>query len=143
MVDLQFEVSQLIDIMRFSFSNSDRPENAREYFNLKHSSLRNVIERIFGVLKKRFVALNTMDLHGYSYEFQVQFVQVVMALHNFIRKHDKDDILVLDDDDESYHETPVLIQGDRGDIASDFRDKLANKMWRQHLTYRNEIQCFA
>ena len=30
------------------------PENAEELFNLRHASLRNVIERAFGVLKKRF-----------------------------------------------------------------------------------------
>ena len=29
-------------------------ENARKVFNLRHSSLRNAIERAFGVLKKRF-----------------------------------------------------------------------------------------
>jgi len=28
------------------------PQNARELFNHRHSSLRNVIERTFGVLKK-------------------------------------------------------------------------------------------
>lgn len=30
-----------------------KPKNPKELFNLRHSSLRNVIERIFGVAKKR------------------------------------------------------------------------------------------
>jgi hypothetical protein len=30
-----------------------RPENAKELFNLQHSSLRNVIKHIFGVLKQQ------------------------------------------------------------------------------------------
>jgi len=30
------------------------PKNAKELFNHRHSSLRNVIERAFGVMKKRF-----------------------------------------------------------------------------------------
>jgi hypothetical protein len=33
------------------------PENAKELFNLRHSSLRNVIERIFGVVKRKFKIL--------------------------------------------------------------------------------------
>ena len=31
-----------------------KPENYRELFNLRHASLRNVIERIFGVLKRKY-----------------------------------------------------------------------------------------
>lgn len=31
-----------------------RPTNSKELFNLQHASLRNVIERSFGILKKRF-----------------------------------------------------------------------------------------
>lgn len=30
---------------------SKKPKNAKELFNLRHASIRNVIERIFGVLK--------------------------------------------------------------------------------------------
>ncbi|XLR69060.1 hypothetical protein S83_019732, partial [Arachis hypogaea] len=33
------------------------PENAYELFNLRHSSLRNVIEPSFGILKKRFAII--------------------------------------------------------------------------------------
>ena len=41
--------------------NSTRgPENAEEIFNLQHSSLRNVIERTFGVLKKQFPIISGM-----------------------------------------------------------------------------------
>ncbi len=34
-----------------------KPQNREELFNLRHSSLRNVVERIFGILKKRFPLL--------------------------------------------------------------------------------------
>ena len=37
------------------------PENAKELFNLRHVSLRNAIERTFGVLKKRFPIIASTD----------------------------------------------------------------------------------
>ena len=33
------------------FQGGDHPEGAKELFNYRHSSLRNVIERCFGILK--------------------------------------------------------------------------------------------
>ncbi len=36
-----------------------KPENAKELFNLRHSRLGNVVERIFGVDKKRFKILSS------------------------------------------------------------------------------------
>ncbi|KAA0031771.1 retrotransposon protein [Cucumis melo var. makuwa] len=36
---------------------ANEPTNAKEYFNMKHSSARNVIERAFGVLKDRWAIL--------------------------------------------------------------------------------------
>ena len=116
-----------------------RPSNAQELFNLKHSSLRNVIERIFGVLKKRFLILNQMADHGYSCQFQVSLVPVVMALHNFIRKHDHGDELFKEND--ALVTQPVELNsadGNRGEIASEFRDSLAFKLWRQHQNYTRE-----
>ena len=55
----------------------------RELFNLRHASLRNVIERCFGVLKKRFQILKLGP--EYTYSVQVKLVPALAALHNFIR----------------------------------------------------------
>jgi len=38
------------------------PQNAKELFNHRHSSLRNVIERTFGVMRKRFLITSTKNL---------------------------------------------------------------------------------
>ena len=53
-----------------------------EVFNNLHSSLRNVIERSFGVLKKRFDILQRMP--PYEFKTQVRIVVAAMAVHNFI-----------------------------------------------------------
>jgi hypothetical protein len=57
-------------------------------FNLRHAKLRNVVERVFGVVKKRFPALS----HGvpYTMDFQVKFVYAICGLHNFINCHKTD-----------------------------------------------------
>lgn len=48
--------------------NGQGPTNKRELFHLRHSSLRNVVERIFGVVKRRFPILVKMS--PYSFDFQ-------------------------------------------------------------------------
>ncbi|KAI9910248.1 hypothetical protein PsorP6_011112 [Peronosclerospora sorghi] len=65
------------------------PQNAEGLFNLRHSSLRNAVERIFGVLKKRFPIL----AKGYQYpvKTQVKLVYALTAIHNFIIEHSGED----------------------------------------------------
>lgn len=48
------------------------PQNAKELFNLRHASLRNAIERIFGVMKKRFPILTAAP--EYPFDAQVDFM---------------------------------------------------------------------
>ncbi len=52
-----------------------RPSNAKELFNLRHASLRNAVERIFGVVKNRFPLLVRMP--SYPFPFQVCFLFVL------------------------------------------------------------------
>lgn len=49
--------------------------------------MRNVIERSFGVVKKRFPLLAEMGRHQYPFEMQVKLVQCMFMVHNFIRVH--------------------------------------------------------
>ena len=62
-----------------------QPENAKELFNLRHSSLRNVAERTIGIVKKRFPILTKMN--GYKMKTQVKLVMSCFLLHNFIRQN--------------------------------------------------------
>jgi hypothetical protein len=58
-------------------------------FNHAHSSLRNVIEQSFGVLKMKWRIL--LHLPSYPIEKQSKIIVACMTLHNFIRGHNLDD----------------------------------------------------
>lgn len=58
--------------------------NARERFNFRHSSCRNVIERAFGVWKVRWKILDRMP--SYNFKMQTAVVLATMGIHNFLRR---------------------------------------------------------
>ncbi|KAK1661910.1 hypothetical protein QYE76_050069 [Lolium multiflorum] len=64
------------------FSAKHRPLNARELFNLRHSSLRVTIERAFAALKNRFKVLGQKPFH--TFDTQVKLVLTCCILHNWI-----------------------------------------------------------
>ncbi|XP_062013425.1 uncharacterized protein LOC133729849 isoform X2 [Rosa rugosa] len=68
----------------------DEPTGHKEIFNHAHSSLRGVIERTFGVWKKKRSILR--DMPFFPYEKQVKIVIATMALHNYIRRYAQQDI---------------------------------------------------
>ncbi|KAA0057511.1 retrotransposon protein [Cucumis melo var. makuwa] len=60
------------------------PTNAKEYFNMKHSSTRNVIERAFGVLKDRWAILR--EKLYYLLQVQCHTILAYCLLHNLINR---------------------------------------------------------
>ena len=64
------------------FGSRNHPTNARELFNLRHSSLRVIVERAFGALKNRFRILDNKPFH--PYKTQVKLVLACCILHNWI-----------------------------------------------------------
>ncbi|XP_020581050.1 putative nuclease HARBI1 [Phalaenopsis equestris] len=76
----------------------------KEMFNKRHSSLRGVIERTFGVWKKKWVILR--DMPPYNFSKQVHIVCATMALHNYIRRHHSRsdiDFHLAEEDEENMH----------------------------------------
>ncbi|XP_062088771.1 uncharacterized protein LOC133795333 [Humulus lupulus] len=63
----------------------NHPRGAMELFNYRHSSLRNVIERCFGLLKARFPILKSMP--PYLLGKQRRIPISCCAIHNWIRMH--------------------------------------------------------
>src|SRR5437667_10829536 len=78
-----------VSIHAFHSSLLYSPENYQELFNLRHSSLRNVIERIFGILKNQFKML-AQQLE-FPFPVQVKIVKGLCCLHNIIRLIGEDD----------------------------------------------------
>jgi hypothetical protein len=119
-----------------------KPENSKELFNLRHSSLRNVIERIFGVLKRKYQILRTPS--EYSLETQSRIILACVALHNWVRSKEGDRAdIYLDTEREggrSQDIQPAIVYP-QGVVTSKkmdtFRDQLAERMWDDYKRYIN------
>lgn len=125
-----------------------RPENPKELFNLRHASARNVIERLFGIFKRRFKVLTHPP--EYSLSVQAMLVPALAALHNFICIHDPSDCRTLtateqrvgqqndnfQDIDNSGELSFHISMGERTQ-ASIKRDRIALEMWTD---YQAEFQ---
>ena len=59
------------------------PRTPSKPFNFRHSKLRNVIERTFGLWKERFPILTSIP-RNYHFKIQVKIVNACAMLHNFI-----------------------------------------------------------
>jgi hypothetical protein len=113
----------------------NRPVNREELYNLRHSSARNAVERIFGILKRRFTILDSPP--EYSMTIQARIPPALAAVHNFIRIHDKDEIHefedVLEDRDPQDQDYGELARGPTGRAekarAEIKRDTIAQAMW--------------
>ncbi|KAF3780848.1 hypothetical protein EJ110_NYTH38284, partial [Nymphaea thermarum] len=72
-------------ISEFDTPGARRPRTPQELFNHSHLSLRNTVERTFGMLKTCF-PISKMQVH-YPFQKQAQIVLATCVLHNFIIDH--------------------------------------------------------
>jgi hypothetical protein len=119
--------------------NGNGPVNSKELFNLRHSSLRNVVERIFGIVKARFPVLKKMS--PYEFEFQCDIVQCCFLLHNFVHLnqtyedqfYDEAGNFVDNDIDEDVVYEPV--EDGVYNALKIWRNGIAEEMWADYLAY--------
>ncbi|XP_020258341.1 uncharacterized protein LOC109834728 [Asparagus officinalis] len=129
------------------------PQNRRELFNLRHSSLRSKIEATFGILKNSFKIL-TAKPH-YPFPTQVDIVLACTVLHNYIATVDPEDELLNETNDieeedaaeEITEETNVVDftqpqtvreQNTSKDEWRSLRDQIAMDMWIDYcMKYRH------
>ena len=119
-------------------------------FNLRHAQARNCIERIFGISKKPFAILKS--LNEYPYDSQVKLVLALAALHDFIFKCNREDECLIWEQEEE-EERWRIERGNRNrrraqisnefdiDPAADdigmkaFQDKMVEQMWIDYQAY--------
>jgi hypothetical protein len=111
------------------WQNARRPVGSKEVFNFAHSSLRNVIERSFRVVKMKWRIL--LNLPSFLLRKQSKIIIACMTLHNFIRDsaiHDRDfDQFVPTNlvNDVHLGESSSASTSDELDMSA-FRDAIAN-----------------
>jgi hypothetical protein len=124
-----------------------RPQNKEELFNLRHAKLRNVVERTYGVVKKRFKILKLMP--SYSFEEQVKLVKCCFLLHNFINvrengeeddEYEIEEAQESDEADEAEEEDLDQNRRANGQALQTWRNTIANDLWVQYNnnSYNNE-----
>jgi hypothetical protein len=116
------------------------PENKKELFNLRHSSLRTIIERGFGILKSRFRSIDGNSF--WSYETQVDLVFACCIIHNRIMGVDPNDFLLEEIclESESFRRTINLSQREEREENREWitkREMIASTMWNDYNTQRN------
>lgn len=115
-----------------------RPSNPKELFNYRHSQLRNVIERTFGIWKKQFPILSSTS--EYSFPTQVDKVISLAALYNFIKSKGEEDFDFSNNNDDSLN-VPSLSIAEYSNESQDSymklqRDRIALQMWSDYIAGR-------
>lgn len=119
----------------------DPPRTHRELFNLRHSYLRNAIERTFGVVKRRFPIMASANEPQYDVRTHTRIVLACCIVHNFLMGVDPDEDILRDVDQEladgNHGEYESMFGGfTKGDCAIEelVRDSIAMAMWRDYIT---------
>lgn len=131
----------------------ERPGNREELFNLRHAMARNCVERIFGVVKKRWAILTHPA--EFDMDIQARIPAGLAALHNFI--FDNDDLDLDDytgimdpmpgfrnDAEEASGHIGILAEGPASNTekrqAKRLRDDIAERMWVDYQNVLTERQ---
>ncbi|KAL2344127.1 hypothetical protein Fmac_005412 [Flemingia macrophylla] len=136
------------------FPSDYHPQDATELFNQRHSLLRNVTDRTFGALKKRFPILTSAP--SYPLQTQVKLVVAACVLHNYIRREKPDDWIFKMYENASFpmekSQPPLEMEvspkmnvetqtkssdhafdADEIAVASQLRDSIATEIWNDFI----------
>ncbi|KAL0289185.1 UNVERIFIED_CONTAM: hypothetical protein Scaly_2709500 [Sesamum calycinum] len=118
-------------------SGNNTPQNHQEFFNMKHASARNVIERTFGLLKARWAILRSPSF--YHIDDQNRIIIACCLLHNFIRQEMSVDPLETEMNESislgDVENTEYIGTVETNPVWNSWRDEIAKSMyneWRGH-----------
>ncbi|XP_010446260.1 PREDICTED: putative nuclease HARBI1 [Camelina sativa] len=116
------------------FNNGPPPMNKEELYNRSHASLRSIIERTFGVWKKKWRILR--DDPRYGLEVQKRVIIATMGLHNFIRVSNFSDTDFFEDFSEVHTENEQNDSNEQDEAEredrpymANIRDNIADMLW--------------
>ncbi|XP_051196783.1 protein ALP1-like [Lolium perenne] len=122
------------------------PQTEKELYNLRNSRARNVVERCFGLLKKKWAILRSCSF--FSIEDQIRIINACCVLHNYARdrQHVRDDLLLQEIDAELAATVPepaddvALIRSVQlSETWTTFRQDLADGMFAEYLVTHDEL----
>ena len=119
------------------------PHTPKELLNLRHASLRNAIERAFGVLRKRFPIIASSNEPSYGVETQKKKLACCI-FHNYLIGADLDDKILHEVDEEILnnpepHEQLGAQRERNNDDAAQgeiLRNSIATDIWRDYISNR-------
>ncbi|XP_057778460.1 protein ALP1-like isoform X1 [Salvia miltiorrhiza] len=124
------------------WSDRHQPTTAEELFNMKHSSARNVIERVFGLLKNRWGILRSPSF--YPIKFHNRIILTCCVLHNFIKNEmggyqmdDEDEIPLEGEDHNEDDDGESITSVEPSNEWMNFRKNLAVNMFNTWRSQRN------
>ncbi|XP_039129001.1 protein ALP1-like [Dioscorea cayenensis subsp. rotundata] len=108
---------------------SRTPANAKELFNLRHSSGRTSIESAFGSLKNCFKILTSRPF--FPFKTKVDLVLACCTLHNYILTGGQDEFIPVEEDwvPQRVSQTTARDQREEAQEWAARRDQIAIEMW--------------
>ncbi|CAL5067541.1 unnamed protein product [Urochloa decumbens] len=126
-------------------SSQQQPTTPKELYNLRHSRARNVVERTFGLVKKKWAILRTQNFFGIR--DQIRIIIACCILHNYSRdrQHQMDDLLLQEVDaelaampNEPIDDANLIRSVQVTPEWNAYRDQLADDMFAEYLVRLGE-----
>ncbi|XP_061367914.1 uncharacterized protein LOC133310936 [Gastrolobium bilobum] len=123
--------------------NGAQPTTPHEFFNMKHSSARNVIERCFGMLKGRWAIVRSKSF--YPIKTQCRIITACCLLHNHIRREMpmdpiEEEMVDIHDAEDNFEGCDMITHVESSNAWTRGRDEMAQHMfdtWRNSMAEEN------